>query len=417
MSKESKQILFDQISAVTTAGGIKKTAVRNAFTALNDEKIENDGSNLSPSDIISLRDKLNIDSFEYGYQVVNTGSSASFSIAFGGLKTRFVINSTNDIPKALLSINFSESTTKSIEFLVFNNTNLNINIASSATTGLQKGFEAMNMPFVILPKSYALLKYNPQTDLIECWKVNSNSGSSYPTIGNNGDILEKDSTLPNGAKWSNRLTTAESNIDTINTRTSSVVDKMLHYWDATLGKWLSAGIYYLSGKIGIGTTSPAEALDVNGRAKANSLVLASDIGTAVPNELGRKSGFLCYADGSGYLRFYSASRLFKYTPTGSTFTTSQLKTALEASGISYHDAYVVIVVGSSTYTCNIDNGSTNLSAMLFIGKEGTIGSVNFTSSRSLNAGNENITVLSGNEGSMVKITHGTTHDILSIRNL
>ena len=54
MSKESKQILFDQIGAETQREGITKTKIRNAFTSLNEEKMENDGSNLTPEQISIL---------------------------------------------------------------------------------------------------------------------------------------------------------------------------------------------------------------------------------------------------------------------------------------------------------------------------------------------------------------------------
>lgn len=208
----------------------------------------------------------------------------------------------------------------------------------------------------------------------------------------------------------------QNQVNTINAQKSAVVDKMLHYWDATLGKWLSSSIAFVSGKFGFNNTSPSETVDVTGRVKANSLVLANEIGTAVPNELGRKNGYLCHSDGSGVLRYYSAAGLFKYTPTGN-FTTSNLQTALAASGILYHDAYVCIVVGTNNFTCNIDNGSTNLSRMIFIGKEGTTGSISFTSTRTLNSGVDNVTILNGNEGSQVKIHHGTSQDIITIRNL
>lgn len=90
------------------------------------------------------------------------------------------------------------------------------------------------------------------------------------TDGSNADVLVKDSAEEGGVKWSNRLTTAETAITAINGRTSSVVDKMLHYWDATAVKWFSSGVEFIS----------------NGILKVKSIILTTNTGTALPDELG-----------------------------------------------------------------------------------------------------------------------------------
>lgn len=59
-------------------------------------------------------------------------------------------------------------------------------------------------------------------------------------------------------------------LETINGKTSSVVDKMLHYWDATAGKWLSSGDEFISAGI----------------LKVKSIILTTNSGTALPDELG-----------------------------------------------------------------------------------------------------------------------------------
>ena len=109
MSQESKQILFDEIAAVTQREGIKKTMIRNAFTSLNVEKMEKDGSNLTPGDVIALQDILGVgaggSSQNTTYQTIQSGSSTNFSIDYNGVMTRFRIVTDIDVPKTLLSIN------------------------------------------------------------------------------------------------------------------------------------------------------------------------------------------------------------------------------------------------------------------------------------------------------------------------
>lgn len=58
--------------------------------------------------------------------------------------------------------------------------------------------------------------------------------------GGKASEVENDSTVT-GASVKDAL-------ETINSRTSNVVDKMLHYWDATAGKWLSSGVEFISDK-------------------------------------------------------------------------------------------------------------------------------------------------------------------------
>lgn len=301
MSKESKQILFDQIGSETQKEGNTKIRVRNAFTSLNEEKMENDGSNLSNEEIQSLQSVLGINQApssriiqigeisaedfsvtvglfndDYNQWIINnniyqnfvsttlsidelidssnlrydsiyantsntfqilkgtegespirpvntdesllwltdilvtdsginvdqpidlsgfvekeeeswktiyTGSATSFSIDYTDKRTRFKINSSVDIPKTLTAINFLAETNRAVEFWIYNDTNQNFNIPESITSGLSKGFSYVNTPFTIAPKAKALLKYNPEINLIECWKDNSSGGLSSVTTG------------------------------------------------------------------------------------------------------------------------------------------------------------------------------------------------------------------------------------------
>lgn len=172
------------------------------------------------------------------YQTIQSGSSTNFSIDYDGVMTRFRIVTNIDVPKTLLSINFDEETDKALEFQIFNDTNLNINVPASASLGLRKGF-SLNTPFAILPKSYALLKYNPDADLLEFWKVNS-SGFALPITGNTGDVLEKDPTAVSGAKWTGTLRAnldaeivnraiGDANLQTqVNTNNTAIADLNVH---------------------------------------------------------------------------------------------------------------------------------------------------------------------------------------------
>lgn len=120
---------------------------------------------------------------EESWKTIYTGSATSFSIDYTDKRTRFKINSSVDIPKTLTAINFASETNRAVEFWIYNNTNLNINIPASSTSGLSKGFANINAPFVVLPKSKALLKYNPETNLIECWKDNATGGLTSVNVG------------------------------------------------------------------------------------------------------------------------------------------------------------------------------------------------------------------------------------------
>lgn len=294
MSKESKQILFEQIGAETQREGITKTKIRNAFTSLNEEKMENDGSNLTNAEIQSLQNVLGInqvassrivqigpistDEFsvtvgvfnnDYNQWIINNntyqnfvntilsvdelvnptnlrtdsiyantsnsfqilkgtegespvrpvntnpdllwvtdflvtdaginienppdvsgfvekkeeswkeitlGISSDFVIDYSDERTRFKISSLGSAGHTLTGIVFSDDTERAVEFWVYNNTGEDININNVATSGLRKGFQVYGAPFKIIANGKALLKYNPATDIIECWKDNSTGG-------------------------------------------------------------------------------------------------------------------------------------------------------------------------------------------------------------------------------------------------
>ena len=321
-------------------------------------------------------------------------SSAILTLEKSDVRTRFLITRTFlsgiDPVDPIYNIQGIRFTDKSreIEFLIKNDTPENVFLQQNDTVDDLIGFSEN---YTLKPGTWIFSKYNKTTDKLDILKVGTSESMT---------VVVTDNTLKGSGNVGNPLGLS----DLKNAEIAGKVDKT------------TTPTQSIASALAIGQMTADEKLHVNGRTKTNSVVLSNEIGTAVPNELGRKNGFLCHSDASGVLRYYSASGLFKFTPTGN-FTTSQLKTALDASKITYHDAYVCIVVGSNNYTCNIDNGSSNVSSLLFIGKEGTTGSINFTSSRTINSGSENITIMNGNEGSMTKISHGTSADILTVRNL
>ncbi|MEC5157070.1 hypothetical protein [Chryseobacterium sp. MP_3.2] len=93
------------------------------------------------------------------------------------------------------------------EFWIYNNTGSDLPLNSEAVTEE----DVFLFTSQITLKPYQSCKVKIRNFALEVVGVLS-SGSSFPELGNNGDVLEKDSTTDEGAKWSNRLTLAETNI-------------------------------------------------------------------------------------------------------------------------------------------------------------------------------------------------------------
>lgn len=117
----------------------------------------------------------------------------------------------------------------------------------------------------------------------------------------------------------------------------------------------------------------------------------------------------------GASRRFNAGTTFNYTPTGN-FTLSAVKNAMEAAGYNFNDSNVNIILGANNYTCSIDIGAANIGKALTIERTGT-GSISFSSTRTLDSGVDAITIMNGNEMSMVRIRFGTSKDFIIIRNL
>lgn len=332
---------------------------------------------------------------EESWKTITVSASTSFSINITDKRTRFKVRSTNDIPKVLQSIVFSEETSRALEIWIYNDTNLNFSIPNSATNGLSKGFTTAQPPFIILPKTYAKLKYNPQTDLIECWKVNSTSGGGISTV-------TTDSTLQGDGSESDPLRLSDAKNAEIADKLdksmfSALVDKMLHYYNLATQKMQSTGVEFISAGI----------------LKLKSIILTTNTGTALPNELGFDGVNVVFGVSKRKLR-YNDSSVYTYTPTGN-FNLSAVKTAMENDGYVFNDSHIIINLGSNNFTCSIDNGASNPNTIITIGKRGS-GSISFNSTRTLNSGIEAITIMNGNEGSMAMLQFGSV-DFLTIKNL
>lgn len=117
----------------------------------------------------------------------------------------------------------------------------------------------------------------------------------------------------------------------------------------------------------------------------------------------------------GASRRFNTGTTFNYTPTGN-FTLSAVKNAMEAAGYNFNDSNVNIILGSNNYTCSIDIGAANIGKSLTIERTGT-GSISFSSTRTLDSGADAITIMNGNEISMIRIRFGTSKDFIIIRNL
>lgn len=107
-----------------------------------------------------------------------------------------------------------------------------------------------------------------------------------------------------------------------------------------------------------------------------------------------------------------SSDVFVYTPAGN-FAVSDIQTLVEAAGKAFNDSHIIIELGANNFEFEIDLGVKNF---IFTAEKRGSGSISFTSTRTLNAGVDNITIMNGNEGSMALVQTGTTVDFLTIRN-
>ncbi len=303
-----------------------------------------DASNIDEH-IQAWREKLVLSDYkeksEDNWKKLEFSKGTIFSIPFSDVRQCFFLNAkgaANGNQTVLTSVVFSEESNRAFVFRFYNNSNEEIQILESSSDALSKGFSNINTPTTLKSKYTLYGVFDPETNLIDILKLSNDGGlvalnladvftgdgaenaldikeasteqrgtmsaAHYSKVENLNPALfatqsELDAEIVNRAAADNNL---QSQVNSINSQKSSVVDKMLHYWDSLSSKWLSAGIYYLSGKIGIGNNSPSEVLDVTGRTRANSFVASASIGTPVPYEIGFKDGAFGYSDSSGVFK-------------------------------------------------------------------------------------------------------------------
>lgn len=172
-------------------------------------------------------------------------------------------------------------------------------------------------------------------------------------------------------------------------------------------------------RIGVGSSSISEALEVSGNVKANAFIIPPNASSAIANRLRSGSlGNLYYSNSSSVekrLAFIdNLGGVFNYTPSGN-FTLSQLKTAVENAGLIFNGIEIFINNGANNYICSIDIGAAFPNTIGSIHRIGS-GSISFTSVRTLNAGSQNITILNGDQSSWCVFQLGTSIDFIKIRN-
>lgn len=185
---------------------------------------------------------------------------------------------------------------------------------------------------------------------------------------------------------------------------SALADKWIHYYDSATAK-MQPIIKLVTGAI--------NQLEFEGRMKVASLILPPNSSAVVANRLRSDGNGLYYANDLAVERKISLGSVFTYTPTGN-FTLSQVKTALEATGMIFNDSNIAVNLGANSYTCTIDIGAANVGQAITVERTGS-GSISFASSRALDIGADAITILNGKEISQAKIKFGTNVDFLIIR--
>ena len=193
---------------------------------------------------------------------------------------------------------------------------------------------------------------------------------------------------------------------------STLADKWIHFYDSVTGK-MQPVIKLVTGAI--------NQLEFDGRMKLISMILPANSNPAVADEFKSNGSRLIFANNfaveSTVAYTSDLPTTFKFTPTDN-FRTSDIKTAAENAGLIFNGLHIFIILGSNSFTCTIDNGASFPETIITIGlrKIGSGGSISFLSTRTLNAGVDNFTIMNGNENSMALINFGTSQDLLTIKN-
>lgn len=154
----------------------------------------------------------------------------------------------------------------------------------------------------------------------------------------------------------------------------------------------------------------------NGLFEIPKLTLDEEVSNTIVNTIWNQGKALFFTDRDGVSkRISTGSNVYVFTASAN-FNLSTVREAMNNDGISFNDSHIIISLGASNITCNIDLGALLPNSIFTMGKRGT-GSLQFTSVRTLDSGEDSITIMNGNEASMSKIEFGTTKNFLTIRNL
>ncbi|WP_027381878.1 hypothetical protein [Epilithonimonas caeni] len=151
--------------------------------------VTSDGQVIDPELISGLKEKI-----EDNWKKVIFNKGTTFYLDFNDKRQSFYLNPstrTSSFATIISGITFSEESTRAFDFHIYNNSNVNININTSSTSGLSKGFSAINTPFVLKPKTTVFVKYDPETNLLDILKpagAIATVNVTGPITGNGDDI-------------------------------------------------------------------------------------------------------------------------------------------------------------------------------------------------------------------------------------
>lgn len=197
--------------------------------------------------------------------------------------------------------------------------------------------------YEIEPRSFAKFKRKEN----KYHELAGGGSASFPEGAAPGDVLTEGT---EGPEWSNRLTNVETNKQD-KSMFSALVDKMVHYYDATTQKMLSTGVEWISAGI----------------LKVKSIILTTNSGTALPNELGYDGTNVFFGNTKRKLAFESSFKTITGNVTlddsyhNTTVWITANATITVPSTVRPNFNCVFFVVGSFTATITNDVGVTFIS--------------------------------------------------------
>ncbi|TDX86165.1 hypothetical protein [Epilithonimonas xixisoli] len=234
-----------------------------------------EGNVIDPEMLTGFKEKA-----EDNWKKTYVFSSTTLTLEKSDVRTRFLITRTFlsgvDPVDPIYNVRGIRLTDKSreIEFLIKNDTPENVFLQQNGTVDWLVGFSE---DYTLKPGTWIFAKYNKTTDKLDILKVGTSESMT---------VVVTDNTLKGSGNVGNPLGLS----DLKNAEIAGKVDKT------------ATPTQSIASAVAIGQMTADEKLHVNGRVKANSIVLTENIGTPVPWELGRKDGVVGYADASGVWR-------------------------------------------------------------------------------------------------------------------